>query len=125
MAPATDPQAEPRSTESALGRPRVAPNGRTLSSPADPGASLEEIVLARLREYASSLQGHAAKDMYALIMPQLERPLIRVAMELAQGRQRQAAAMLGIHRNTLRTRLKALGLEPDVGRQGRRPRRRR
>lgn len=86
-------------------------------------ASLEEVVLARLREYAMSLQGHAAKDMYALIMPQLERPLIRVAMELAQGRQSRAAEMLGIHRNTLRTRLKALGIEPDLGR--RRPSRRR
>lgn len=87
---------------------------------ADPQAgvaarSLEELVLARLREYAMSLQGHGAKNLYELIMPQLERPLVRVAMELANGRQRHAAAMLGIHRNTLRTRLKELGLDPHVG----------
>lgn len=81
--------------------------------------SLEEMVLARLREYASKLQGHAAKDMYDLIMPQLERPLVRVAMELANGRQRQAAEMLGIHRNTLRTRLKELGLDASVGARAR------
>jgi DNA-binding protein Fis len=77
--------------------------------------SLEDVVLARLREYASNLQGHSAQDMYGLIMPQLERPLLRVAMELAKGRQRHAAAMLGIHRNTLRTRLKELGLESNLG----------
>ncbi|MCK6549004.1 hypothetical protein L6R52_24375 [Myxococcota bacterium] len=80
-------------------------------APVDAPGSLEELVLARLRGYAARLQGHGARDMYALIMPQLERPLVRVALELARGRQRQAAAMLGIHRNTLRVRLKALGLE--------------
>lgn len=78
-----------------------------------PAGSLEEMVLARLRDYAACLQGHEAKDLYALIMPQLERPLVRVAMELAEGRQVHAAAMLGIHRNTLRKRLEALGLDAD------------
>ena len=33
-------------------------------------------------------------------------------MELADGCQRSAAKMLGIHRNTLRTKLKELGLTP-------------
>lgn len=75
--------------------------------------SLEDLVLARLREYASNLKGHSARDMYGLIMPQLERPLVRVAMELAAGCQRSAAMMLGIHRNTLRTKLKILGLLPS------------
>lgn len=76
--------------------------------------ALEEIVTERLRAYASQLQGHAARDLYALIMPQLERPLVRVAMELADGQQRAAARMLGIHRNTLRVRLRSLGLTKDA-----------
>lgn len=87
-------------------------------SPCEPKTSskcsLEDLVLARLREYASNLQGHAARNMYDLIMPQLERPLVRVALELAEGRQTHAAEMLGIHRNTLRTRIRALGLESSV-----------
>ena len=60
--------------------------------------------------------------MYALIMPQLERPLVRVAMELAAGCQRSAAVMLGIHRNTLRTRLKELGLDAENAQQKKRVR---
>ena len=72
--------------------------------------SLEEEVLRRLRSYAANLQGVPATDMYALIMPQLERPLVRVAMELAGGCQLEAASILGIHRNTLRKRLAKLGL---------------
>jgi two-component system nitrogen regulation response regulator GlnG len=72
--------------------------------------SLEGLLLEKLRAYAGSFKDHAPENMYGLIMPQLERPLIRVAMEIAQGRQIQAAEMLGIHRNTLRTKLRSLGL---------------
>jgi 16S rRNA (cytidine1402-2'-O)-methyltransferase len=72
---------------------------------------LEDLLLERLRAYAESLQGLAPENMYGLIMPQLERPLIRVAMEIAGGRQVQAAEMLGIHRNTLRMKLRELGLD--------------
>lgn len=75
--------------------------------------SLEALLSERLRAYVESLQGHQPENMYGLIMPQLERPLIRVAMELSGGRQVQAAQMLGIHRNTLRTRLRALGLDGE------------
>jgi DNA-binding protein Fis len=74
--------------------------------------SLEDAVLARLRAYANNLKGHAARDMYGLIMPQLERPLVRVAMELAHDCQRSAALMLGIHRNTLRIKLRELDMMP-------------
>lgn len=72
--------------------------------------SLEDLVLERLRSYATNLQGHEAKNLYALIMPHLERPVIRLAMELARGCELHAAVMLGIRRSTLRERLDALGL---------------
>lgn len=77
----------------------------------DAGTSLEDLVYERLRAYADNLQGHNPSDMYRLIMPQLERPLIRVALEMADGEKQRAAQMLGIHRNTLRTRLRHLGIE--------------
>lgn len=73
--------------------------------------SLEALVYERLKAYADNLQGHYPEDMYRLIMPQLERPLIKVALELAGGEKKKAAEMLGIHRNTLRARLRELGLD--------------
>jgi two-component system nitrogen regulation response regulator GlnG len=76
--------------------------------------SLEELVEQRLEAYVAALKGHLPRDLYGLIMPQLERPLIRVAMKLAEGRQAVAANMLGIHRNTLRSRIRELGLEDDL-----------
>lgn len=80
-------------------------------------ASLETLVMTELRAYVRLLQGHTPSDLYGLIMPQLERPLVQIAMEMAEGRQLHAAAMLGIHRNTLRVRLKALGLDERLGRE--------
>lgn len=79
--------------------------------------SLEEEVYFRLCRYAERLQGHLPENLYDLVMPQLERPLIRIAMEQSSGRQARAAEMLGIHRNTLRTRLAALGLSARMGRK--------
>lgn len=82
-------------------------------APPNPGEtlSLEAMVYERLKVYAESLQGHFPEDMYRLIMPQLERPLIQIALELSGGEKKRAAEMLGIHRNTLRARLRELGLE--------------
>ena len=79
----------------------------------DSDVVLETLIYERLSTYVDSLQGHAPVDLYRLIMPQLERPLIRLALKLAGGERQRAAKMLGIHRNTLRTRIRALGLEAD------------
>jgi len=76
--------------------------------------SLEELIETRLFAYVDTLQGHFPRDLYALIMPQLERPLLRVVMTLAEGRPTVAASMLGIHRNTLRAKLRELDLEEEV-----------
>jgi Fis family transcriptional regulator, factor for inversion stimulation protein len=86
----------------------------------DEAKGLEALVQKRLECYVDALKGHRPRDLYALIMPQLERPLIRVAMALAEGRQSAAAAMLGIHRNTLRTRIKELGLDAEFSPKPRR-----
>lgn len=75
--------------------------------------SLEAVVYQRLKAYTQALQDHEPRELYELLLPQLERPLIRVAMELAEGRQVRAARMLGIHRNTLRLRLRELGMEGE------------
>lgn len=103
-----------RTTEAGAKKKRLGPrpsshHTRAAQLSAD-DAGLEALVEAKLVAYVDALRGHLPRDLYGLIMPQLERPLIRVAMKLADGRQAVAATMLGIHRNTLRTKLKELGL---------------
>lgn len=75
--------------------------------------SLEEMVEAKLLSYVDAHQGHLPRDLYELIMPQLERPLLRVVMVVAEGNPSAAATMLGIHLNTLRARLRELDLERE------------
>lgn len=50
-------------------------------------------------------------NIYDEILPFLERPLFEVILKKTEGNQLQAANLLGINRNTLRKRLKELGLD--------------
>ena len=59
-----------------------------------------------VREMAAAENG----KLYRSIMARLELPLLRQALELAGGNQLKAARLLGINRNTLRKRLRILGL---------------
>ncbi|PYM59387.1 MAG: hypothetical protein DMD77_04640 [Candidatus Rokuibacteriota bacterium] len=50
--------------------------------------------------------------LYRSVMARVETPLLRYALELSAGNQLKAARLLGINRNTLRKRLRLLGLLP-------------
>jgi two-component system nitrogen regulation response regulator GlnG len=49
---------------------------------------------------------------YQAALAALEAPLISAAMDRTKGNQLKAAEMLGMNRNTLRERMRALGLKP-------------
>lgn len=49
--------------------------------------------------------------LYQEALSWIERPLIEEAMRLTGGNRAKAAEVMGIHRNTLRTRLKSLNIE--------------
>ncbi len=61
--------------------------------------------------------------LYRSVMTRIELPLLRQALELSGGNQLKAARLLGINRNTLRKRLRRLGLLPSsrVASDGSRP----
>jgi two-component system nitrogen regulation response regulator GlnG len=61
---------------------------------------------ALVRAAAASENG----KLYRSVMARVERPLLRQALDLAGGNQLKAARLLGINRNTLRKRLRLLGL---------------
>lgn len=56
--------------------------------------------------------------LHRAVMSLLERPLLQHALELTGGNQVRAARLLGINRNTLRKKLRALGLHPSPRSEG-------
>ena len=58
-----------------------------------------------LDEYFKRLDGEMPTGVYAMVIGHVERALLASIMLRAEGNQTQAADMLGMNRNTLRTKL--------------------
>ncbi|MCE8019756.1 DNA-binding transcriptional regulator Fis [Halomonas sp. MCCC 1A11036] len=67
---------------------------------------LREAVDAAMRRYFDHLDGGTATDLYAMVMAEVEAPLLASVLEHTQGNQTRAAEMLGLNRGTLRKKLK-------------------
>jgi len=51
--------------------------------------------------------------LYKYILEAVEKPLIEHALERTYGNQLKAAKILGINRNTVRAKIKKLGIDPN------------
>jgi Fis family transcriptional regulator len=58
-----------------------------------------------LDEYFKRLDGETPTGVYDMVIGHVERALLASILERAEGNQTQAADMLGMNRNTLRTKL--------------------
>jgi len=52
--------------------------------------------------------------LYKSILEIIEKPILERALERALGNQLKAAKILGINRNTIRAKIKKLGINPDI-----------
>ncbi|WP_018141420.1 MULTISPECIES: helix-turn-helix domain-containing protein [unclassified Thioalkalivibrio] len=71
---------------------------------------LAESVRHALDQYFETLDGQSSHDLYALVMNEVERPLLASVLERCGGNQSRAAALLGLNRATLRKKLRTHGL---------------
>ena len=63
-----------------------------------------------LDEYFRKLDGEQPHGIYDMVIAHVERAVIESVMTRANGNQTQAADMLGMNRNTLRTKLSKYGI---------------
>ena len=86
-------------------------------------ANFEELVNTAVPRFVREAALAESGRLYRSVMTRIELPLLRQALELSGGNQLKAARLLGINRNTLRKRLRRLGLLPSsrVASDGSRP----
>ncbi|MBI4238917.1 MAG: sigma-54-dependent Fis family transcriptional regulator [Deltaproteobacteria bacterium] len=72
--------------------------------------SLEELIERKLTQFFERLGEYDVHELHSAITAKVERPLIKLVLAKTRGNQVQAARILGINRNTLRTRMRQLGL---------------
>ncbi|MDH3236706.1 MAG: nitrogen regulation protein NR(I), partial [Alphaproteobacteria bacterium] len=73
--------------------------------------SLGAAVNRHLSEYFSAHKdGLPPSGLYDRILKEIEAPLIRLSLEATRGNQIRAAALLGLNRNTLRKKIRALDI---------------
>lgn len=73
---------------------------------------LEQSVRDRLERYFADLGESEPRDILAMVVSCVERPVLQVALEKTNGNQSKAAEMLGVTRSTLRKKLLAHNLQP-------------
>jgi two-component system, NtrC family, nitrogen regulation response regulator GlnG len=71
---------------------------------------LEELIAQRLQPFVVKFCEGPTGDLYKLVQAQMERALFRLVLDRTRGNQLRAADILGLNRNTLRKKLRELGI---------------
>ncbi|MBM3368640.1 MAG: Fis family transcriptional regulator [Betaproteobacteria bacterium] len=74
-------------------------------------SELAEAVKRSLERYFKDMDGEKPTAIYDMVLRNIEKPLIETVLIKASGNQSQAAAMLGIDRNTLRKKIQQLRIK--------------
>ena len=79
--------------------------------PASANGGLSEAVDGHLRTYFGAHDGSLpTAGLYNRILREIERPLILQTLQATRGNQVKAAEVLGLNRNTLRKKIRELGI---------------
>jgi two-component system nitrogen regulation response regulator GlnG len=73
--------------------------------------SFENFLEEKLADLVDRLGGLDHGDIYSLVIQRVEKPLITLVLRKTEGNQVRAASLLGINRNTLRKKIRELGIK--------------
>jgi len=72
---------------------------------------LSDHVRLTVLDYLARLDADHVSNLYAMVLNEVERPLIQAVMQQCGQNQSKAAQMLGISRSTLRKKMAGFGLQ--------------
>jgi Fis family transcriptional regulator len=75
-------------------------------------SEIAECVRRSLEKYFKDLDGERPRTVYEMVLKNVEKPMIEVVLDHAEGNQTVAAKWLGINRNTLRKKIEQLKIKP-------------
>jgi two-component system nitrogen regulation response regulator GlnG len=85
---------------------------RIEQEPATESKGLAATVERHLRDYfAAHENALPSTGLYGRVLQEIERPLLAIALAECGGNQLRTAELLGLNRNTLRKKIRDLGLE--------------
>jgi Fis family transcriptional regulator len=74
-------------------------------------SEIAECVRKSLEKYFKDLDGERPRTVYEMVLKNVEKPMIEVVLDYADGNQTVAAKWLGINRNTLRKKIELLKIK--------------
>jgi Fis family transcriptional regulator len=72
---------------------------------------LADCVRHSLERYFKDMDGEKPTSIYEMVLKNIEKPMIETVLGKANGNQTLAAEMLGINRNTLRSKMQQLRIK--------------
>ncbi|MDO5506476.1 MAG: DNA-binding transcriptional regulator Fis [Pseudoxanthomonas suwonensis] len=84
---------------------------RTDPARATPRTPLREHVANSVDRYLAGMDGQEPENLYQIALRELEIPLFMQVLRHCDGNQSRAALILGIHRATLRKKLRDYGID--------------
>ncbi len=73
--------------------------------------SFENFLEEKLADLVDRMGGLEAGDIHSMVVQRVEKPLITLVLKKTEGNQVRAASLLGINRNTLRKKIRELGIK--------------
>jgi len=73
--------------------------------------SVGKFVEARLKGFMRNIKQFESFNLYGMVIPEVEKSLIEMVMRETKGNQIRASKILGINRNTLRSKIKKLRIK--------------
>jgi Fis family transcriptional regulator len=73
--------------------------------------TLEELLYRRLGVFFDQLSGRRVPELYQVLRDQVDRAIVRQALERSEGQLAKAAEFLGLDRNTLARKAQRLNVK--------------
>lgn len=72
--------------------------------------SIGKFVESKLKSFMRNIKRFESFNLYEMVIPEVEKALILMVMKETKGNQIRAARLLGINRNTLRSKIRKLDI---------------